>query len=185
MLPGLMQSSGAYCVNDESSLAFFLCKSGYDVWLGNNRGYFHPEHTSLKPSNPKFWAWNLRQMGCLDIPALVHFVRGQTHTQKVPLKLNHGSMGVDCVDRTFSGYNIDILGIGERSGPSFRRLIILFHRPRPRRLRRHPSQNIAILLCQNHVHESLPCLFRSSLIYPSHDDHSRYSSGEGIRMVRI
>jgi len=78
-----MQSSGAYCVNDESSLAFFLCKSGYDVWLGNNRGYFKPEHKFLKPSNPKFWAWNLRQMGCLDIPALVTFVRLQTHRKKV------------------------------------------------------------------------------------------------------
>ena len=88
LLPGLMQSSGAYCVNDESSLAFFLCKSGYDVWLGNNRGYFKPEHKSLKPSNPQFWAWNLRQMGCLDIPALVSYVCTQTGRKKVPSPKN-------------------------------------------------------------------------------------------------
>ena len=78
-----MQSSGTFCVNDDSSLAFFLCKSGYDVWLGNNRGYFKPEHKYLKPSNPRFWAWNLRHMGCLDIPALVAHVCVQTGKKKV------------------------------------------------------------------------------------------------------
>ena len=83
LMHGLMQSSGAFCVNDENSLAFFLCKSGYDVWLGNNRGYFKPQHKSLKPSNPKFWAWNLRQMGCLDIPALVSHVCVETNQKKV------------------------------------------------------------------------------------------------------
>jgi hypothetical protein len=84
---GLMQSSGAFCVNDESSLAFFLCKSGFDVWLGNNRGYFKPKHQTLKPSNPKFWAWNIRQMGCLDLPALVLHVQTQTGRDKVQLRM--------------------------------------------------------------------------------------------------
>lgn len=185
MLPGLMQSSGAYCVNDESSVAFFLCKSGYDVWLGNNRGYFHPEHTSLKSSNPKFWAWNLRQMGSLDIPAQVYFVRAQTHTQKVPRNINSGSLDIDCIDRTFSGHDVDVPCIGERSSSSFRRLVILFHCPCPRSLRRHTSPKNSILLCQNHVYETLPRLFRSQFLYPSHDDDSRYSSWEIIRMVRI
>jgi len=81
--PGLMQSSGAFCVNDESSLAFFLCKSGYDVWLGNNRGYFRPEHKSLKPSRHEFWTWNLKDMGKYDIPAVVAYVRTQTGRQEV------------------------------------------------------------------------------------------------------
>jgi len=85
--PGLMQSSGAFCVNDESSLAFYLCKSGYDVWLGNNRGYFHPEHKSLTPSGHKFWAWTLRDMGESDIPAAVSFICTQTHRKKVTSSL--------------------------------------------------------------------------------------------------
>lgn len=80
---GLMQSSGAFCVNDESSLAFFLCKSGFDVWLGNNRGYFKPKHQTLNPSDPKFWAWNIRQMACLDLPAMVKQVQTQTKREKV------------------------------------------------------------------------------------------------------
>ena len=37
LMHGLLQSAGAYCTNDDNSLAFFLHKSGYDVWLGNNR----------------------------------------------------------------------------------------------------------------------------------------------------
>ena len=78
-----MQSSGAFCVNDESSLAFYLCKRGYDVWLGNNRGYFKPEHKTLHSSDPKFWAWNLRDMACFDLPALVAFIRQQTQRKKV------------------------------------------------------------------------------------------------------
>lgn len=85
MLHGLMQSSGAYCVNDDASLAFYLCKSGYDVWLGNNRGYFKPEHVTLKPSDPRFWAWNLREMGCLDIPAMATYICTQTNRKKVPI----------------------------------------------------------------------------------------------------
>jgi hypothetical protein len=62
MIPGLLQSAGAYCTNDDSSLAFYLCKSGYDVWLGNNRCGFSPEHVLLSYSDPRMWAWNIRQM---------------------------------------------------------------------------------------------------------------------------
>jgi pimeloyl-ACP methyl ester carboxylesterase len=83
LLHGLLQSSGTFCCNDDSSLAFYLCKSGYDVWLGNDRGYFKPKHRTLKSSNREFWAWNLSQMGCLDVPALVDYVRAQTGRPKV------------------------------------------------------------------------------------------------------
>jgi hypothetical protein len=83
LLHGLLQASGTFCVNDDSSLAFFLCKSGYDVWLGNNRGYFAPEHKTLKQSDSRFWAWNIQQMGCLDLPAMVAYVRAQTGREKV------------------------------------------------------------------------------------------------------
>ncbi len=62
LMHGLLQSSGAYCVNDDDSLAFFLCKSGYDVWLGNNRCGFKPKHVVLEPSDPRMWAWNIRQV---------------------------------------------------------------------------------------------------------------------------
>lgn len=58
MMPGLMQSSGVYCTNDDHSLAFWLCKQGYDVWLGNNRCGFKPEHVEFKKGDPRMWNWN-------------------------------------------------------------------------------------------------------------------------------
>ena len=104
MVHGLLQSAGAYCTNDDDSLAFFLCKrsvylrasflvwvtanmllSGYDVWLGNNRCGFKPEHQMLTYSDPRMWAWNIRQMGVIDLPALVSRVLSETGFEKLGL----------------------------------------------------------------------------------------------------
>jgi pimeloyl-ACP methyl ester carboxylesterase len=82
---GLLQSSGVYCANDDDSLAFFLCKSGYDVWLGNNRCVVGPEHAVLAPSDPRMWAWNIHQMGVLDLPALTSRVLYETGFEKLAL----------------------------------------------------------------------------------------------------
>ncbi|PSR92124.1 Alpha/Beta hydrolase protein [Coniella lustricola] len=78
LIHGLLQSAGAYCVNDEQSLAFWLCKSGYDVWLGNNRCGFKPKHVLLDYSDPRMWCWNIRQMGVFDLPALTSRVLYET-----------------------------------------------------------------------------------------------------------
>ncbi|KAI9783891.1 MAG: hypothetical protein M1816_001143 [Peltula sp. TS41687] len=85
LMHGLLQSAGAYCATDDDSLAFFLCKSGYDVWLGNNRCGFVPEHTLLKYSDPRMWAWNIRQMGVMDLPALISRVLLETGFEKLGL----------------------------------------------------------------------------------------------------
>ena len=85
MIHGLLQSAGAYCVNDDESLAFYLAKSGYDVWLGNNRCGFSPEHTLLGYNDPRMWAWNIRQMGVMDLPALVSRVLTETGFSKLGL----------------------------------------------------------------------------------------------------
>lgn len=85
MMHGLLQSAGAFCANDDDSLAFYLAKSGYDVWLGNNRCGFEPRHTSLKPDDPRFWAWNVRQMGVMDLPALISRVLTETGFSKLGL----------------------------------------------------------------------------------------------------
>ena len=85
LMHGLLQSAGAYCTNDDNSLAFFLCKSGYDVWLGNNRCGFEPNHTVLEYHDPRMWAWNIRQMGVLDLPALVSRVLTETGFEKLGL----------------------------------------------------------------------------------------------------
>lgn len=85
LMHGLLQSAGAFCTNDEDSLAFFLAKSGYDVWLGNNRCGFNPKHTLLTYSDPRMWAWNIRQMGVMDLPALIQKVLSETGFPKLGL----------------------------------------------------------------------------------------------------
>ena len=85
LIHGLLQSSGAYCANDDSSLAFYLCKSGYDIWLGNNRCGFNPRHQLLNTTDPRMWNWNIRQMGVMDLPALVSRVLSETGFSKLGL----------------------------------------------------------------------------------------------------
>ncbi|KAK5940716.1 hypothetical protein PMZ80_007133 [Knufia obscura] len=85
LIHGLLQSAGAYCCNDDDSLAFYLHKAGYDVWLGNNRCGFNPQHTLLKYTDPRMWAWNIRQMGVMDLPALISRVLGETGVDKLGL----------------------------------------------------------------------------------------------------
>ena len=85
LIHGLLQCSGAFCANDDDSLAFLLCKAGYDVWLGNNRCGMKPEHTRLATSDPRMWAWNTRHMGVLDLPAMVSRVLYETGFEKLGL----------------------------------------------------------------------------------------------------
>ncbi|KAL7921068.1 alpha/beta-hydrolase [Trichoderma austrokoningii] len=85
LMHGLLQSSGAYCCNDDQSLAFWLCKSGFDVWLGNNRCGFKPKHVLLEYGDPRMWCWNIRQMGVFDLPALVSRVLHETGFHKIGL----------------------------------------------------------------------------------------------------
>jgi len=85
LMHGLLQSSGAYCVNDDDSLAFYLCKAGYDVFLGNNRCGFKPRHVLLEYSDPRMWAWNIRQMGVYDLAALTSRVLFETGFDKIGL----------------------------------------------------------------------------------------------------
>ncbi|KAJ9149635.1 Sterol esterase [Coniochaeta hoffmannii] len=85
LIHGLLQSAGAYCVNDDDSLAFYLCKAGYDVWLGNNRCGFQPKHVLLEYGDPRMWCWNIRQFGVFDLPALTSRVRYETGFDKIGL----------------------------------------------------------------------------------------------------
>lgn len=86
LMHGLLQSYGTYCCNDDDSYAFYLVKAGYDVWLGNNRcGLWEPEHVRLQYGDPRMWAWNIRQMGCMDLPALISRVLEEAGFEKLGL----------------------------------------------------------------------------------------------------
>jgi pimeloyl-ACP methyl ester carboxylesterase len=85
LVHGLLQSAGSYCTNDDDSLAFYLCKAGYDVWLGNNRCGFDPQHKTLSYSDPRMWTWNIRHMGVFDLAAFVSRVLYETGFEKLGL----------------------------------------------------------------------------------------------------
>lgn len=85
LIHGLLQSAGAYCVNDDDSLAFYLCKAGFDVWIGNNRCGFKPRHVTLEYDDPRLWCWNIRHMGVMDLHALTTRVVGITGFEKIGL----------------------------------------------------------------------------------------------------
>lgn len=85
LVHGLLQSAGSYCTNDDDSLAFYLAKSGYDVWLGNNRHGFRPRHQMLTYNDPRMWNWNIRQMGVMDLSALISRVLSETGFPKLGL----------------------------------------------------------------------------------------------------
>lgn len=52
----------------DTTHAFVLARSGYDVWMGNNRGSrFSQEHVSLNPrKDRKFWYFSWEEMGTHD-----------------------------------------------------------------------------------------------------------------------
>ncbi|KAF1808055.1 alpha/beta-hydrolase [Eremomyces bilateralis CBS 781.70] len=85
LIPGLLQSPGSYLVSGPSSLAFFLAKSHYDIWLGAPRCGLNPRHTTLPSNDPRFWSWNLRAMGVFDLAALISRVVRETGFSKVAL----------------------------------------------------------------------------------------------------
>ncbi|KAI9199859.1 Alpha/Beta hydrolase protein [Polychytrium aggregatum] len=73
LMHGLFQSSGVYITNQSDSLAFYLAREGYDVWLGNNR-CVEKRHRTLTPSDVGFWDWSLEDLARYDFPCLVKFV---------------------------------------------------------------------------------------------------------------
>ncbi|XP_072762549.1 uncharacterized protein [Anoplolepis gracilipes] len=74
------------------ALPYLLADEGYDVWLGNFRGNtFSRAHTSLSPSESKFWNFSLHEMGIYDLPAMITFI---TNVKSQPLYTYIGhSMG--------------------------------------------------------------------------------------------
>ncbi|KAK2806508.1 hypothetical protein FQN50_005791 [Emmonsiellopsis sp. PD_5] len=85
LIPGILQTSGVYCSNDDDSFAFYLAKSGYDVWLGTNRCGYKPENTNITPSSPRHWSWTVQHMGNFDLPALIQRVLYETSFEKLGL----------------------------------------------------------------------------------------------------
>lgn len=83
-----MDSSDAFIMNYENkSLPFILANSGYDVWLGNNRGNkYSRNHSILNPDDNKdkddFWNFSFHEMGIYDLPAMINYIKNQTISEE-------------------------------------------------------------------------------------------------------
>jgi lysosomal acid lipase/cholesteryl ester hydrolase len=57
----------------ESAPAFVLAESGYDVWLGDNRGNrFSLGHKTLDSRKDRdYWMFSWEQLGLHDVPAFI------------------------------------------------------------------------------------------------------------------
>ncbi|KAG0674082.1 hypothetical protein C6P42_002405 [Pichia californica] len=75
LLHGLMQSSGSFLTSGYKSIAYFLVKNNYDIWLGNNRCGFNPKHVKYNSNNHKMWDWDLDEMAYYDIPAMIKQIK--------------------------------------------------------------------------------------------------------------
>ncbi|KAK9328380.1 Alpha/Beta hydrolase protein [Lipomyces starkeyi] len=108
LIHGLLQSAGAFCVNEGDSLAFYLCKSGYDVWLGNNRCGFDYKHLDSSYNDARLWEWDVRDMATKDVPSFINFILEKTGHQKVGL-VGH-SQGTTQVFLALSRFHVPDLG---------------------------------------------------------------------------
>ena len=76
--------------NGENSLAFFLAKQGYDVWLGNNRTC-KLEYGHLDTNSSEFWNWSLDELAKFDVPAMVNYILYSTKLTKLSY-IGHSQM---------------------------------------------------------------------------------------------
>ncbi|KAL8280822.1 hypothetical protein RQP46_006826 [Phenoliferia psychrophenolica] len=75
---GILSNSVTYMVNEERSLAFWLMEQGYDVYLSNMRTNFKMPHRHYKRSDPRYWAWSVKELGLYDLPAVIDYVHMRT-----------------------------------------------------------------------------------------------------------
>lgn len=82
---GLETDMMQWVFNDPSvAPAFVLARSGYDVWLGNNRGTRWSEsHVSLSNKDKAFWDWTWEEMGTKDTPAVINHILNATGNTKI------------------------------------------------------------------------------------------------------
>ncbi|ODV84276.1 hypothetical protein CANARDRAFT_8631 [[Candida] arabinofermentans NRRL YB-2248] len=78
---GLLTNSELFVLGDKSSkcLPFILVDSGYDVWLGNNRGNkYSRKHLNLSSTDYRFWDYSLDEFAMFDIPDTIDYVLNAT-----------------------------------------------------------------------------------------------------------
>ncbi|CAL2250811.1 unnamed protein product [Prunus armeniaca] len=77
---GLLVDGVTWLLNSpDRNLPLILADNGFDVWIANTRGTrFSRRHTSMDPSDPKFWNWSWDELVAFDLPAVFDFVYSKT-----------------------------------------------------------------------------------------------------------
>ncbi|KAL7291979.1 hypothetical protein TKK_0014266 [Trichogramma kaykai] len=77
---GLLGSSADWVMlGPNQSLAYYLSRAGYDVWMGNSRGNTYSKaHVNVTASDSAFWEFSWHEMGLYDLPATVDHILNVT-----------------------------------------------------------------------------------------------------------
>ncbi|KAL6061418.1 Lipase [Balamuthia mandrillaris] len=116
---GLLDSAFTWILNyPNESLSYILADNGYDVWMGNSRGNtYSTNHTTLKPSDAKFWDFSWDEMARYDLPAQLGYVLNVTGYKKLPY-IGHSQGTIQMFAALVSGYiSSDILSYYIALGP--------------------------------------------------------------------
>lgn len=84
---GLLSSSGSWLTSGYNSLGYYFIEMGYDVWLGNNRCNFKPNHKFFNKNlmnNEKFWDWDIRDLAFFDITCIIdNIIKNKPNHEKL------------------------------------------------------------------------------------------------------
>lgn len=114
LVHGLMQSCGSFLTSGYKSLAYLLTQKKFDVWMGNNRCGFEPEHTVYKINNTAMWDWDLNEMARYDIPAMINNLREKKHYHGKVSIMAHSQGTTQCVWLFSKQFKSDFHGIVDK-----------------------------------------------------------------------
>ncbi|CAH1154350.1 unnamed protein product [Phaedon cochleariae] len=64
-----------WILQGQNSLAFFLSRNGYDVWLSTTRGgTYSNRHERLTTADPEYWNYSFHEHGIYDLPAMTTYI---------------------------------------------------------------------------------------------------------------